>query len=332
MVLSGTFKHKQLWLCMLLLFTIMVITDRHVTESTTAISDAKTPVNLVEAQQRKEATSSVNITAPSCKIPKGKKQLVKEPVFLACFPGSGSELTLNLIESLTGVRTTHHGGRCDRPETPNDYIALKTHFPWHCRSPGEWTHGLLSRAVVLIRNAINALPSKANREYESSQKRTPHSSQAPEKYWIRWRDEHFEKQLLLWEELIYYWLDFFPDGNRLVVPYEHLVATSSGPLTTVELARFLQPEKASDIWRSETDCIWEHVVVGDQSERRSGIRRKQAYRPMFTFQQYIAIEEVLSRLAIKYASESFGEIFSEYARAVADLKSKTLSSARNDKH
>lgn len=316
MFYKGLLKQKTLWLCVFLV-VVFIVTDRRFNASTSALrSNEKLLAASPQESQEEEA--------PSCSIHKATRQKVKAPAYVACYPGSGSELTLNLIESLTGIITNHHGGKCRDPEKPFDYVALKTHYPWHCQNEGEWKHGLLSRAIVLIRNPINALPSKANRDFESSQAQKPHSSQAPEEYWISWRDEHFQKHLELWEELVHYWYDYYNADNLLFLPYEHITAASSGPLTTVELARFLQPEKASSIKRTETDCIWQQVVVGGKSARRSGIHRKKAYRPMFTLEQYEAIDEVLSRLTAKFSKESFGSIFPEYARAVAEMKSQTI--------
>jgi len=251
-----------------------------------------------------------NDDTSACRILKGKQKLVREPVYLACYPGSGSEVTLNLIESMTGVKTIAHGGRCDPPETPYDYVALKTHYPWHCRKVNEWQHGLLSRAVVLIRNPIHALPSRANRAYESTHKETPHSAQASQEYWTRWRDKRFTTELTLWEELVHYWFENYPPDNRLFVPYEQLV---SGPNMTRKLAQFF------NVTRS-TGCVWQEVVAGDKSGRRSNIHRKKTYTPDFTMEQYDVISRVLSRLSRTFEQESFGWSIKEYAKAVEERK------------
>lgn len=306
-------RTQSLWVGLLPLLAVTVIGQQWFLQSTlygendTLVADQPVEMTSEAKLRATRGTDNNNDTAP-CQILKGTRQMVKEPAFVANYPGSGSELTMNLIESLTGIKTIAHGGRCDPPETPYDYVALKTHYPWHCRKEGEWEHGALSRAVVLIRNPISAIPSKANRVHEETQNTKAHSAQAPKQFWITWRDRKFATELSRWEELIHYWFQQYTPENRLFIPYEHLV---SGPEATQELGRFFNVSH-------NIDCIWQGVVVGDKSSRRSNIHRKKTYTPEFTLEQYDSILDVLGRLSKRYEQESFGGSFQEYAKAVEE--------------
>lgn len=283
-----------------------------------------------EVQQSKVVQDDSGASTPraSCPIRAGRKQNSTEPTYVACYPGSGSELTLNLIEGFTGIRTISHGGRCDAPETPYDYVALKTHYPWHCRK--EWQHGLLGRAVVLLRNPIDSFPSKATRQYEKDQQdiHRPHSTQAPEDYWVKWRDEKFKVQLKLWKELVHYWTHHYAAADRLVLPYEWLVAEDSGPTLLFQLAQFLNQTAGVTVAIHHLDdakCLWQEMVAKDSSTRRSNIHRKKTYRPTFTPNQYNVLVRDLSHLAEQYENETLGRLFQDYTRSVEELRDLAVS-------
>lgn len=224
---------------------------------------------------------------------------------------------MNLIEAFTGTATISHGGRCcDVPERPYDYIALKTHYPWCCEK--NFTHGQLSNAIVLIRNPMGALPSKANRQYETEVGIRSHSKQCPESYWLKWRDENFVKHLQLWEELIYYWFETYPSSNRIVLSYESLVDKDSGASVWRGVEDFIVRTGAKKgLSPGDTDCLWQTVVAGDKSGRRkSSIHRVKKYKASYTIEQHQLILDALNRLLNKYRNESFGSDLELYKRKV----------------
>lgn len=268
------------------------------------------------------ASGSTTIRTPqnySCPaLPAVIERNVTEPVYITSYPGSGSELTMNLIEAFTGTKTISHGGRCcDKPEVPYTYAALKTHYPWCCTNNFE--HGLLSSAIVLIRNPMNSFPSKANRQYESDTGINSHSKQCPEKYWLEWRDKMFDRHLKLWEQLIDYWYESYPASNRFTLPYEDLVDNELGVHASYQMGRFLIRTGVVaevDMTMEKADCVWREVVAADRSNRRSQIHRKKTYRPTFTAKQLNLILECIKRLLLKYRNEGFGPALEQYQHAI----------------
>ena len=86
------------------------------------------------------------------------------PTWQASFPGSGSRMTWSLVEALTGIRTnddydTHHRGY-DR------VVAVKTHYPIK-NAYNKWPEldEKFGRAMVILRNPMNAIPSYFNLQY-----------------------------------------------------------------------------------------------------------------------------------------------------------------------
>ena len=86
------------------------------------------------------------------------------PTWQASFPGSGSRMTWSLVEALTGIRTnddydTHHRGY-DR------VVAVKTHYPIK-NAYNKWPKldEKFGRAMVILRNPMNAIPSYFNLQY-----------------------------------------------------------------------------------------------------------------------------------------------------------------------
>ena len=259
-----------------------------------------------------------------CDIPRAEFKRVVEPVYVTSYPGSGSEMSLNIIEALSGTRTVSHGGKCDPPPSPYDYVALKVHYPWHCKH--NWTDGLLANAIVLLRNPVSSFPSKANRNYEAENGVRGHSKQCPEEYWVQWREKFFERHLRLWEELVHYWYDHYEENNRMIIFYESLVTEDEGPTLTLQIARFLK-EKAYpevDATVANSDCVWQKVVAGDKSKRRGSTHRKKSYQPMFTPDQYDSILEVIVRLQERYREESFYPNLVQYERTIFEHKAKAL--------
>jgi len=180
-----------------------------------------------------------------------------KPVFAASYPGSGARMTWNLIEALTGLVTGdewYSNGRV------KDVVTVKTHHPHEQGRLVPWAYEI-KRAFILSRNPMQAIPSYHNFLYEFENKLKNHSTRAPVEEWIKWRDQLFYKQLKVWINHMEYWLDTYEPKNRIVVPYEHLINPTQGPLVTEELNEFLgQGPGVTPIPRESVKCVWETVV------------------------------------------------------------------------
>mmetsp|Transcript_49218 Transcript_49218/g.104655 ORF Transcript_49218/g.104655 Transcript_49218/m.104655 type:complete len:216 (+) Transcript_49218:156-803(+) len=90
-----------------------------------------------------------------------------EPTWQASFPGSGARMTFNLIQALTGIRTNDDYDSHERGY--ENVVSVKTHYPVKNarRRFGELDQ-LFKRAMVVLRNPINAVPSYFNLQYGES--------------------------------------------------------------------------------------------------------------------------------------------------------------------
>ena len=86
------------------------------------------------------------------------------PVWQASFPGSGARMTWTLVEALTGIRTNN-----DYDSQGRGYehvVAVKTHYPVKdARRRFGDLDPLFGRAIVILRNPMNAIPSYFNLLY-----------------------------------------------------------------------------------------------------------------------------------------------------------------------
>ena len=117
------------------------------------------------------------------------------------------------------------------------------------------------RAIVLIRNPIYALPSHYNYLYEKEHDLPNHTTQAPAEDWIRWRDEHFEEELLKWRDHLIHWMTEYRSDDRLVISYERLINAKMGPIETTRIANFLgRTEGVEVVSPASIPCVWDRVV------------------------------------------------------------------------
>ena len=86
------------------------------------------------------------------------------PTWQASFPGSGSRMTWSLVEALTGIRTNDDYDSHERGY--ERVVAVKTHYPVkNARNRFGDLDQLFGRAIVILRNPINAVPSYFNLQY-----------------------------------------------------------------------------------------------------------------------------------------------------------------------
>jgi len=105
-------------------------------------------------------------------------------VFQASFPGSGSEMNRMLVGAVSGVRSASQykdkispiAGRYKSEEQLYNFLIVKTHWPSLGAKPIE----SFNRAIVLIRDPLDAMPSYINWMYENQERKEDnHSIQAP---------------------------------------------------------------------------------------------------------------------------------------------------------
>lgn len=192
------------------------------------------------------------------------------PTFTASYPGSGAKMVWNLIEGLTGYVTgdewTSNGHEV------GGAVTVKTHYP-HSEgnkkfidavkpgaSPSDG--GKIDRMILILRNPQNAIPSYLNFLYEVENNLDGHSTRAPLQEWFAFRDHEFDNQIRQWREHAEYWLERYPEGQRLILSFEGLTNDVGGPIFTKELAKFLDSKGGGVpvIYGESVPCVWETVV------------------------------------------------------------------------
>jgi len=178
------------------------------------------------------------------------------PIYAASYPGSGSQMTHYLFEAVTGLEA---GSEWLHRGDTYDHITIKTHYP--ARQKQVDGNRLMHRVIILIRNPINALPSHYNYLYEKEHDLPDHTAQAPAGDWIKWRDQHFKEELVLWKEHLIHWMTEYQSEHRLVISYERLVNAKMGPIETTRIANFLgRTEGVNVVSPASIPCVWDRVV------------------------------------------------------------------------
>lgn len=186
------------------------------------------------------------------------------PTWQASFPGSGARMTWRLIEALTGIRTTNDYDSHERGY--ENVVTVKTHYPVKdARNGFAELDPLFGRAMVILRNPINAIPSYFNQLYEQVNHLPTHSTRGPNEDWIKYRDdkeEGLEFRLGHYERFVEYWMERYPERrDLLMVSYEDLTDTNLGPLVTMRIAEFLaETDGVEPIARESVPCVWETIV------------------------------------------------------------------------
>lgn len=238
-----------------------------------------------------------------------------EQTFAASFPGSGARMTRQLVEAITGIvagsdRTYGEGGQRK--------ITIKTHYPHRAGKeldlPGAGESDAIDRGLVLLRNPRDAFQSFHNFKFERENGLPNHSRRAPVEDWLKWRtDRVFDRQLLYWEKFVIFWMDKLSADKRLIVSFEDLVDSSTGPQIALKLRDFLdEVDGVESIERSAVACLWRKLVnykddrtaeiatdgdVGGKREGPSGPSKTYTRRQLNEFMA------VMERLMKTYASD-----------------------------
>ncbi len=131
----------------------------------------------------------------------GVKPIIPKPVpatWVGSYPGSGAEVTWQLIQAITGLATDEDTSNIGHAAKGNA-VAIKTHFP--SLAPAGAFINLqkklgVKQAILLIRNPMSAIPSYFNFQWEHENGLKPHSRRAPPHKWVEWRNGNFENELV----------------------------------------------------------------------------------------------------------------------------------------
>ncbi|KAL7527069.1 hypothetical protein ACHAXR_003074, partial [Thalassiosira sp. AJA248-18] len=187
------------------------------------------------------------------------------PTWQASFPGSGARMTWSLVEALTGLRTNDDYDSHERGY--EKVVAVKTHYPIkNARRQFPELDKLFGRAMVILRNPINAIPSYFNQQYERIHHLPTHSTRGPNEDWIKYRDDPeygLSGQLIGYERFVEYWMEKYParQVDLLMVSYEDLTDTTMGPRVAMRIANFLgETNGVNPIAPESIPCVWETIV------------------------------------------------------------------------
>ena len=187
-----------------------------------------------------------------------------------------------------------------------EVVALRTNYP-HTGELSPWDL-FLQRAVVVLRNPLSAIPSHFDYLYEKNIHMTASSSvgSSAEKLeetraaWIKWRDNQFSDQVLLYRRFVSVWMEKYldHDNERIFLTYEDLVDEENGPQAATRLANFfvhgIQASAMENHVEFSTEaittfadindipCIWKHIVY-DSIDSSTGHRKgdwSQTERPL----------------------------------------------------
>lgn len=238
------------------------------------------------------------------------------PTLTSSYPGSGAKVTWKLIRSITNLMTGDdydHNGQSHARQA----VSIKTHYPSHTPYDVFGPFANIDRAILLLRNPMNAIPSYHNYLFEVENKLVNHSTRAPVEAWLKWRDEHFETELERWREHTQWWMERYDYWHRLVVSYEELTSAGSGPKVMGEIGEFLlyHPEVAETTVTDpeELKCLWDAIVNRNAGEGTRAVS-KRAGGPVsypYTDEQLRKMEDVVERLRERWIGP-LGGLMSEY--------------------
>ena len=280
-------------------------------------------------QQQLSPESSTNNMA--CNIRPAEPREIGATV-IASYPGRGAKLSWKTIRALTGIMTSDdydHNGLASK----NAAVAIKTHFPALGDENGLPTIiAYVPRAILLLRNPLNAIPSLHNFEYEQMHNLPNHSTRAPIEEWIAWRNERFESELNNWKKHLIYWMDRYPAVARTVLTFERMVNVDTGVEEFAKLGKGLQKRDPRIELPPDEDlpCIWEVLVsdkrVGDEGSRRKS-RRAGSERgpPPYEFEHLDRMEGMFNELKNMYLEREGVEgdlpaIMDEYVAMVRHVR------------
>jgi len=258
----------------------------------------------------------------TCEIRKGiVPDYPIQSTFTASYPGSGAKMTWKLIEAMTGLVT----GDDFQLNGHANIVSIKTHYP---SNEGREIPGAenIPRAILLIRDPLQSIPSYFNFLYEYQNNLPGHSTKAPLEEWIKWRNDNLDRQLQVWRRHAEYWMDGYDNVHRLVISYENMIDDNAGGKEAMKIAEFLnRSDGVTTVTPEEVPCVWytvvkykkrrklieatdeenetvqntASVVVDDPQSKRGGPKYIAPYTP----QQLKDLIQVLTQLLERYRDD-----------------------------
>jgi hypothetical protein len=253
------------------------------------------------------------------------------PIWVPGYPGSGSELFRDLVQTMTGDPAAAADIYKDVTQRCSNAVTCKTHWPaYPHHAPGKhdqkkYNHTLkhapkgfvfAPNVVLLLRNPATALASHFNFKWEAQHGMTDHTVQAPQAAWNEWRDQRLGRQVEGWKRMILTWHRHSYYRVTLYVPYERLVDRERGPVEASKLANEFRravvgTESARHV-AAATDipCVW-RTVVRDKPRRQR--RQGHRYQPSYTVQQQQIMVDMLNEIMRELPDQAaLKEILTEY--------------------
>ena len=221
----------------------------------------------------------------------------RPPPALVSYPGSGSTLTRLLLEMTTRVYSgSVYGDLSLYSNSGHPFLGefntanvsvVKTHFPVGPTHEPAFAYPAAKRAVILLRDPRDAIPSYLNYIFGNSTG-AKNSVQAPAEAWEDWRDASLHAELLWWKNIIAIWTERLETAEHLhVILYEDLIASrASGVRVLRSLIQFLAFD--GDITDDAISCAWEQIL--GRNAHGNGIRRSKTYVPAYTAAQHSLIK------------------------------------------
>lgn len=249
-----------------------------------------------------------------------------KPFWVPSYPGSGSELFRDLVQTLTGlpaVDITRDGYDACVGSAGHRPATCKSHWPLFPQKAPRLSQPYFQRtAFLLLRNPAASLPSWFNYMHEHHIGAVHHTVQAPETEWLAWRDNNFDAQLAEWKKLLRKW--HRGPFELMPVAYERLVNETTGPalLQTVSM-NFQRTGIPTSIAMSNVDgnmdedivCLWRKVVQQRPVKKRQG----HSYRPSFTAKQQTTMLQVLDSLHDQLSTDTvLVDILAGYRHQIAN--------------
>jgi hypothetical protein len=178
------------------------------------------------------------------------------PILVATFPGSSSDLMRLLIETMTGVWTSARTFR-------DDVVAIKTHYPYYenhidIKNLVDGTKGKTPRGILVMRNPMETL-----QVFHSFVQMSSKSDESDS--WEKWREAHFDDQLKHWDDFMKYWLspENLDPKSRHVVIHEKLTNENDAVEEATEIVEFIKSVSILPraIPMEDIACLWNRVVT-----------------------------------------------------------------------
>jgi len=244
-----------------------------------------------------------------------------KPVWQASYPGSGARMTWMLVEALTGTLTNTDYDVHERGY--ERVVSVKTHYPMSVKDRFERVlDPLFERAIVIVRNPKDAIPSLFNWAWERAHHVPTHTERGPQADWFAFRmgecDEDTAagiceggvlRQIQNFEYFVDFWMTKYPNRDQLLlVSYEQITSEETGPQISAQIAEFLgTTDGVNPIDPSSIPCVWENIVnykkmkkadVNGLASQRKGPKLRPYSKHML--EEMIAM---LERLLVKYRKD-----------------------------